>query len=82
MTERSTVPGDFVSSTLRDVALAYREQRFAGVAEHDAFHAAVAVYRDLHPDVEQDVARETVSKMIAIAVSMDPAWFWRGMPKR
>ena len=73
LTMRGAILDDFDRPTLRAVAMAYRDRRFAG----DTELAAVAVYRERHPEVPEPAALGTVGQMIFVAISADPAWFWR-----
>jgi hypothetical protein len=42
-----------------------------------ARQAAIAVFRRARPEVPQLEASERVAAMIASAVLVDPAWFWK-----
>jgi len=65
---------------LREVALAYRRAKRAGMAEHGCYEAALATYRRLDPKAAQDQidASYQVGVMIAAAVNANVRWFWRG----
>ena len=76
MTARAISLRDFDRDTLRIVAVAYRDRRRAGYGDLPSFNAAMAVYRDRHPDVPEGRAAEVVGQMIVAAISADPAWFW------
>jgi len=71
-------------ATIRAVAVAYQRQRQAGERDLPARIAAEAVYRELHPDVPECQASETVARMIASVASEHGDWFWRGVgePRR
>jgi hypothetical protein len=66
----------------RKVALAYRSAREAGKSDQRAFDAAMVAYLDERPEAKAD-ARATskrVAEMVASAVSVDSAWFWKNVP--
>jgi hypothetical protein len=65
----------------RLVALAYRAQRQAGRPHRVAIDAAEAAYLAVHPEGATDRLAMSghVMQMIASAVHVDPAWFWRGV---
>ena len=65
----------------RRVALAYRAARNAGTAEHDAYLAAMAVYREAHPSNDPMGGSRRVAEMIASAINENPVWFWKDMPR-
>jgi hypothetical protein len=62
----------------RAVAMAYRAGREAGW--HDrAYEAAMAVYCAERPGQDRLAASARVSEMIASAISVNPAWFWKNV---
>jgi hypothetical protein len=67
----------------RKVALAYRTAREAGKSHDRAFHAAMAVYLEAHPEEKTDqiAVSEKVAVMISSAVSVDPEWFWQNVKR-
>ena len=64
---------------MRAGAVAYRRQRQAGERDLPARIAAEAAYRELHPDVPERQASETVANMIASVAREHTEWFWRGV---
>jgi len=68
-------------ATVRAVAV-YRRQRQAGERDLPASMAAETAYRELHPDVLERQALDTVARMIASAASEHGDWFWRGVGER
>jgi len=63
----------------REMAMAYRRAREAGEGDLMAREAAMAVYRRARPGEPQLAASEWVAEMIASAVLVDPAWFWKNL---
>jgi hypothetical protein len=63
----------------REVAMAYRSAREAGHDDLAARAAAVSVFLKARPDVPPLAASERVAEMIASAVLVDPAWFWKNL---
>ena len=51
------------------VATAYRTARMAGQMDQAAYGAAVAVYRERHPNMPSDELNAKVSKLIRDAVT-------------
>jgi hypothetical protein len=64
----------------RAVALAYRAGRQAWKSHRAAYEDAMAVYDTERPGEERLAASACVSEMIVSAISIDPQWFWRGVP--
>jgi len=68
-------------ATVRAVAVAYRRQRWAGERDLPARIAIEAAHRELHPDVPEREASDTVARIIASVASEHGNWFWRGVTK-
>ena len=68
----------------RKVAMAYRTACEAGMSDFPAREAAMAVYLEERPEARSDTlaASARVAEMIASAVKIDPAWFWKNMRRR
>jgi hypothetical protein len=64
----------------REVAMAYRSAREAGQGHASAYQAAMAVYCAARPGEPRLAASERVYAMIASAINIDPAWFWKDVP--
>jgi hypothetical protein len=64
----------------RVVALAYRSARQAGKSHRDAYDEAMAVYAATRPGEAHLAAASRVAEMIASAINIDPAWFWKNVP--
>jgi hypothetical protein len=63
----------------REVAMAYRSAREAGQGHASAYQAAMAVYCAARPGEPRLAASERVYAMIASAINIDPAWFWKNL---
>jgi hypothetical protein len=65
----------------RQVAMAYRSAREAGLSHHHALDAAEAVYFKARPEALADrlEASAQVNGMIASAIQVDPKWFWKNV---
>jgi hypothetical protein len=63
----------------RKVAMAYRAARSEGKSHDRSMEAAMVVYLAERPSPPLD-ASARVAEMIASAVSVDPAWFWKSLP--
>jgi hypothetical protein len=68
----------------RQVAMAYRSAREAGLSHHPALDAAEAVYFQARPEALADrlEASAQVNGMIASAIQVDPRWFWKNVHAR
>jgi hypothetical protein len=64
----------------RKVALAYRTARSEGKSHDRSFQTAMAVYLAECPGPPLETS-ERVATMIASAVSVDPEWFWKNLPR-
>jgi hypothetical protein len=60
--------------------MAYRAGREAGWSDDRAYEAAMAVYCAARPGGERLADSARVSEMIASAVAVNPAWFWKNVP--
>ncbi len=56
------------------VATAYRKARMAGKMDRDAYSAAVAAYRERHPDLSDDEVLTKVSQLIRDAYDAYGQW--------
>ncbi len=56
------------------VATAYRNARIAGETDQAAYGAAVAVYRERHPDLSDDQVATRVSRLIGDAFAAYGQW--------
>jgi hypothetical protein len=67
--------------TRRQVAMAYRAAREAGLSHHRALDAAEAVYFQAHPEALADrlAASARINETIASAINVDPKWFWKNV---
>ncbi len=65
----------------RQVAMAYRTAREAGLSHHDALDAAEAAHFQAHPEAAADrlAASARINEVIASAIQVDPQWFWRNV---
>jgi lambda repressor-like predicted transcriptional regulator len=65
----------------REVAMAYRTAREAGLSHHHALDVAQAAYFQVHPDALANrlEASTRVNEMIASAIQVDPQWFWKNV---
>jgi hypothetical protein len=61
----------------RAVAMAYRAGCEAGWSHRQAYEAAMEVYCAARPGGERLADSARVSEMIASAVLVNPAWFWK-----
>jgi len=92
MTDRQQAPDDLArlrpptvseaeKPLRRQVAMAYRTAREAGLLHHAAIDAAEAVYFNAHPEAAADslAASARINEMIASAIQADPQWFWKNV---
>ncbi len=56
------------------VATAYRKARIAGETDQAAYGAAVAVYRERHPDLSDEEVLTKVAKLISDAYDAYGQW--------
>ncbi len=61
-------------SDLLAVATAYRKSRIAGETNSTAYGAAVAAYRERHPDMSDDEILNKVSKLMRDAYDAYGQW--------
>jgi hypothetical protein len=76
-------PGHFPEEQrkiLREVALTYRRAQRAGKGQDEAADAAIDGYRRLSPHATGDklAVSGEVNRMIAVAINVNPRWFWHG----
>jgi hypothetical protein len=60
--------------------MAYRAGCEAGWSHRQAYEAAMEVYCAARPGGERLADSARVSEMIASAVLVNPAWFWKNVP--
>ncbi len=70
--------GDHLS-TLRAVALAYRQERKRGHGDFEAYQAAMQAYRELRPEDPENTAQHEVGRLIAEAAERAGQWLY-GVP--
>ena len=69
-----TMTADPDDPDLYAVANAYRKARMAGRKGHAAYFAAVAAYRERHPDLSDDEVATRVSRLIGDAFAAYGQW--------